>query len=100
MLLIQYNHPFNGNKFDNLGRSKNLKPKKNATLTLELIKAEIKSFILLKIWITLHKPPNTPLFPYIHIGEFYHMLRKKITSILYKFSENEAGMGGNYYPTC
>lgn len=49
MLLIQYNHPFNSNKFDNLGRSKNLKPKKNATLTLELIKAEIKSFILLKI---------------------------------------------------
>lgn len=77
-----------------------MKPKKNATLTLELIKAEIKSFILLKIWITLHKPPNTPLFPYIHIGEFYHMLKKKITSILYKFSENEAGMGGDYYPSC
>lgn len=49
MLLIQYNHPFNSNRFDNLGRSKNSKPKKNATLTLELIKAEIKSFFLLKI---------------------------------------------------
>lgn len=82
MLLIQYNHPFNSNTFDNLGRSKNSKPKKNATLTLELIKAEIKSFFLLKIWITLHKPPNTPLFPYINIGEFYHMLKKKIASIL------------------
>ena len=30
----------------------------------------------------------------------YHMLKKKITSILYKFSENEAGMGGDYYPSC
>ena len=49
MLLIQCNHPFHSNTFDNLGRSKNSKPKTNATLTLELIKAEIKSFFLLKI---------------------------------------------------
>lgn len=49
MLLIQYNHPFNSNKFDTLGRSKNSKPKQNATLSLELIKAEIKSLFLLKI---------------------------------------------------
>ena len=49
MLLIQYNHPFNSNKFENLGRPKNSKPKKNATLTLELIKAGIKSLFLLKI---------------------------------------------------
>lgn len=82
MLLIQYNHPFNSNKFDTLGRSKNSKPKQNATLSLELIKAEIKSLFLLKIWITLHKSPNTPLFPYIHISELYHMLEKKIASIL------------------
>lgn len=63
MLLIQYNHPFNSNTFDNLGRSKNSKPKKNATLTLELIKAEIKaSFVK-----NLNNSSQTSKYPSIAI---------------------------------